>query len=388
MSLYKKVKESILLNKRIKASGQYLGIPYPYPRMNEYLSSIDRGQAIGILGATGTGKSKFTRYTFLYSVYKFYKETGYKTRILWFCLEDAKEDTYHFVICNYLKEQHNIIITHKELNSKSRELPDFVADKIEEAEEYFNEFEKIVTFIDGETEPTKLYDICKEIALNLGTVEKWTENIEGKEVKQYRYVSDTHVIAVFDNMSNIDTEDGTSNEQGAILKFVKEYMRLKLCNFFKWTCVMVMQLDFESEKQTFTKTGMSILGKIEPSVASIGDSKRSSRSFHLIFSLFDPSRYDLIHYPIPSKNDPDNCYRIDLLGQRFRALKVIKSNGTAAGMRMGLDFDAVSEIFTELPRPKTPELFQFYKSLTNKSIEKPKIVRTFDSIEEDEEAPF
>ena len=386
MSLYYKVKEDIVKSKHLRSTGKYLGVPYPFPRLNEHLSSIDKSQAIGILGATGTGKSKFTRYTFLYNVYKFYKETGYKLRILWFCLEDAKLETYKFVICNYLRENYDIVISYKELNSKTRELPDFVMEKIDEAEEYFSEFDKVVTFIDGETEPTAIYEICRSIALNLGTVTSWIENIEGKDVKQYGYESDTHVIAVFDNMSNIDTEDDTSNEQKAILKFVKEYMRLKLCNFFKWTCVMVMQLDFESERQSFTRSGTSILSKIEPSLASIGDSKRSSRSFHLIFSLFDPSRYELIQYPIPPKTKPELAYRIDILGKRFRALKVLKSNQTEANLRVGLLFDGVSEVFTELPKPDSEDIKKIYKSLTGQNVEISKKPITFE--DEDDETPF
>lgn len=370
MDLFKKALNKIKDDKRRKATGEHLCVPYPYPRMDEILGGIDKGQAIGILGATGTGKSKWARYTFLYSAYKFYKQTGYKMRILWFCMEDQKEQTFDFVLCNYLKEYKNIIVTHKELHSRKSELPQFVVDAIEEATEYFSEFGDIVTFIDGITEPSKIYEICRTIALNLGEVKEWSEKIDGKEVKQYSYSSDTHVIAVFDNMSNIDTEDGTSNEQKAILLFVKDYMRLKLCNFFRWTCVMVMQLDFESERQAFSRSGETILAKIEPSLASIGDSKRSSRSFHLIFSLFEPSRYELIHYPIPSKHDPENCYRIDILGNKFRALRIIKTNGTDTGKRIGLLFDAIGETFQELPQPKTEELKSIYQDLTKNSLNK------------------
>lgn len=396
--LYNQALEKIIQNKKIKSEGGYLGIPYPYKRLNEFLCGIDKGQAIGILGPTGTGKSKFTRYTFLYSIYRFYKETGYKCRILFFCLEDSKDYVYSFVLCNYLKEVHGINISEKELNSRTRELPDFILDKIKEAKLYFEEFENIVSFIDGVTEPEKLYEICKGVAIELGgEPEPYYIELNGKQVKQWKYESDTHVIAIFDNMSNIDMDDDSSNEQQAILKFVKEYMRLKLCNFFKWSCVMVMQMDFESERQSFTRGGESIIAKLEPSLASIGDSKRSSRSFHLIFSLFNPSRHELIHYPQPNKHDPDNVYRIDILGDRFRSLRVIKSNNSATGMRVGLMFDALGEKFEELPQPKTPEIDTIYKSINSNysklsetipTFEKPKEINGFKQIDDTDELPF
>lgn len=390
--LFDKVLKTIEKNKEYKSKGIQTNIPYPYPRLNEYLVGIDKGQAIGVLGSSGIGKSKIVRYTFVYNVYRYYKQTGYKTRIIAFCMEDTKERWYNFMICNYLKEEKGIDISIKELLSKSREFPDFALEELREARSYFEELEQIVTFIDGVTEPTETYQLCRKIALKLGKVDKKTVIVEGQEVKQYEYHSDTHVIAIFDNMSNIDTEDGTSNEQAAILKFVKDYMRLKLCNFFQWTCVMVMQLDFESEKQNFTKSGESIVAKLEPGLHSVGDSKRSTRSFHLIFSLFSPSRYDLLKYPIPPKDKPLEYYDINILGNRFRSLRIIKANDTDVGMRVPLLFNGMSEIYTELPPPNTPELAQIYSDISGT---KWKPVNTFKSEAklfiddvDDELAPF
>lgn len=351
MSLFKKVREQIYTNKENFKKGIFNGVPYPYPKLNEHLVSIDKATCIGVLGGTGLGKSKWTRYTFVYSIYKFHKETGYKCLVPFFCLEDSKERVIQFVICHWLKEQHNINITVKELNSRGREMPDFVKQKLDEADAYFEDFEKIVKFIDSETEPTKLYAICERIAKSLGKPVPYFEDVNGEQIKQVRFESDTHVIAVFDNMSNIDMDDEDGNEQQAILKFCKQYMRLRLCNFFQWTCVMVMQLDFESERASFSKAGEINIAKLEPSLASIGDSKRASRAFHLIFSLFSPHRHDIVSYPQPTKNNADNFYRIDILGNRFRSLRIIKANDTDVGMRVGLLFDGVGEVFTELPPP-------------------------------------
>ena len=89
--LYNKVKEKILQNKEIKQNGKFVGIPMPFKRLAEYIPIIERGHSIGILGATGSGKSRVTRYVFLYHVYKFSKENNYPVRIIYFPLEDSKE---------------------------------------------------------------------------------------------------------------------------------------------------------------------------------------------------------------------------------------------------------------------------------------------------------
>src|SRR5678809_205336 len=71
-----------------------------------------------------------------------------------------------------------------------------------------------------------------------------------------------------------------------------------------------------------------------------------------------------------SKNDPENCYRIDVLGNRFRALRILKTNGTETGKRIGLLFDAIGETFQELPQPKSEELKSIYQDLTKNSLNK------------------
>lgn len=390
--LFDKVLANIEKNKQVKESGGHLGIPYPLPRLSEYIPIIDKGQSIGVLGGTGVGKSRITRYLYLYVPYRFYKETGYKVKILYFPLEDNAEKVYRNCICNYLYDEHEILISPEELSSKKRILPDFVLEKIKEARDYFSEFEDIVEFVDEVSTPRGILDYCQKFALKVGKINKVTiYTKEGIKREVEDYSSDTHTIVVLDNMSNLDADpaDGINTEREAMVTLAKNYVREALCNFYNFTVVQVIQLSFDKEKQQFTHSGMTILSKLEPSLDGIGEAKVIARSMHLIFGLFDPSRFELIHYPIPSRKDPDNCYRIDILGGRFRAIKVLKNNDGESGLRIGVLFNALSENIQELPLPKTDEIDNIYKSLTGKKIEKQKISRTFveDDIDEESE-PF
>lgn len=365
MSLFKTVRNEILQNAALKESGEYIGIPVPFPRLAEYIPVWDKGQSIGILGPTGSGKSRVTRYIYIYQAYKFCKETGYKLKILYFPLEDNKEKVYKNVIAHYLHEVHNITISLKELDSKcDKPLSPMIQEKIVEAEEYFREFESVVTFIDTVTQPSKIYEECRKFALNLGKVEKYTVDLEGEKIEQFRYISDYHVLCLVDNMSNLDPEN--QDERRTMVDFSKRYVREKLCNFFKWTVVQVLQSDFQTERQQYNRDGETIVAKLEPSLASIGEAKTISRSMHLVLSLFDPNKHDILQFPKPSKKDPDNCWDISILKHRFRSLKVIKNNDGATGLRIGLLFDALAETFTELPAPKTEELKAVYQSIKGK----------------------
>lgn len=394
MALYHKILKDLKRNKEIKEGGQALGIPIPFPRLAEYIPLIERGQAIGLLSGTGVGKSPLARFLYIYTPYKYYKETGYKVKIYFFCLEDSVAKVYHHCICNYLFENHGILISVKELTSKKGSLPDFVLEKLQEAEEYFSELEQVVEFVTDVYTPKDIYSLLEGHALKTGKVtKKIRTDSNGTEIKEFHYESDIHTIVVLDNMSNLDTDsmDEAESERKAMVKMARDYSRKRLVNFFGFTMVHILQLDFQSERQQYTHSGMTIVSKLEPSLAGIGDAKTLARSLHLIIGLFDPSRYELQTYPIPSKQDPDNCYRIDILGAKFRALKILKNNDGEIGRRIGLLFNPLAETWEELPLPKTVELKDIYVSLTKQkgnNLENQKISLTFVPDEPTEETPF
>lgn len=365
MSYFKSVLDEIQKNKFTKETGGYVGIPVPFDRLRDYIPVIDRGQSIGILAGSGVGKSRFSRYLFIHYIYDFYKKTGYNVNILFFPLEDSKSKVYKHLISNYLYVKHGVVITHKELDSKvgKHSLPDFVLEYITEAEDYFKEFEKVVTIVDGLYTPKNIYKFCENHAFKVGETETYYIEKDGEKIKQYRYNSDVHTIVVIDNMSNLDRDDECPSEREAMIKMSKDYGREKLCNFFNFTVVQILQQDYQTERQQFSASGQTIVSKLEPSLASVGDAKVITRNMHLVMSLFDPSRFDLIRYPIPPKNDPENCYDIDVLGNKFRSLRVIKNNDGETGIRVPLLMNPIPEVFSELPLPKTKELKDIYQSI-------------------------
>lgn len=393
MGLYSRVKELIIHNKQIKESGSYVGIPMPFKRLAEYIPITERGHSIGVLAATGAGKSRFVRWLYIYHSYKFHLETGYPLRIILFPLEDSKEKVYRNLICHYLFDLYDIYISLQELDSKGdRSLPAWVEEKLQEAEAFFIDFEKVVTTVDGIYTPTEIYKYLEEYAMATGKIVQEVLEVEGKKINQPHYIpnNNVHTIVIVDNMSNIDVEEGAEDERRAIVKFGKKFVRERLCNFFNFTVVQVLQQDFMSERQNYTKDGSTIIGKLEPSLSAIGDSKTVARSMHLIFGLFNPTRFDIMQYPIPSKHDPSNTYRLDILGNRFRSLSILKANDTDFGMKIAFNFDAVSEVMSELPKPKTPELEAIYNKIKAKDPEKFSKTKgvLINTSSEDEEIPF
>jgi len=366
MSLFNRVIGQIESNKKLRDDGKYVGIPYPFSRLRRYIPVIEKGHSIGILAGTGVGKSRFTRYLFIYHCVKFAIDNNYPLQIYYFPLEDNKEKVYANIMCHYLKEIHKISISVQRLMSKDdNPLPYRIIDALKSSESFFSSLESYVKIIDELSHPKDIYDYLELEAQRHGKIE--TEmNREGKILfKSYSPYDDVHRMVIIDNLYNFDSNKG-ENERDLMIEFCRKYVRAYLCNRFNFTVVQVMQMSFDKERQQFTNSGMSIMSKLEPSLDGIGEAKVIARSMHLIFGIFNPDRYEILSYP------NSNGYNIGILQNRFRALKVLKCNDSDVGMRIGLLFDALSESFTELPLPEDKDqmerVYSYIKSLREGNI--------------------
>lgn len=385
--LYKQVLETILRNKKIKRDGGYIAPPFPFKRLADYYPVYDKGHAIGLLGGTGIGKSTLLRAMFPYYLYKFYKETGYKLRIFYFPLEDSKEKVYYSFIQHWLYTEKGVQISLQELTSKGeRELPDFIEDYLLEGDEYFQEFEQVITVLDGYTEPKQIYSIMEKYAMSSGVIKKYPVNINGAIEEQSVYESDTHTFVLIDNMANIDQGDSDKSDRDAMVTLAKKYIRERLCNFFKFTCVLLLQNDFQTERMQYGSNGKAIMSKVEPSLASIGEAKTIARSMHIIITIFDPSRYEFLQYPQVSEENADKAYDLSILGNKFRSIRIIKNNEGETGVRIGVLMNPLTGEFEELPKPDSDEMKIIYRRFkdNNQRVTKSKGVIKF----QDEEMPF
>ena len=89
----------------------------------------------------------------------------------------------------------------------------------------------------------------------------------------------------------------------------------------------------------------------------LGDSKLTGRNANVILGLFDASRHDLGSY---------GKYDINILGNHFRMLKIIKDRDGIPNVKMPLYFDGAIDFFHELP--KADEMQPIYDVLTDSSL--------------------
>jgi len=364
MNLFDSTLSNIEQKAEIKRVGGFNGIPYPYPRLAEYVPSIDRETVIGLTSYTGAAKSKFLRYTYVMHPYEFSLINDYNVLIDYYSLEDSAMKVYKNILCHYLFMKSKIRVSTFDLDSKFKALPADVMKHLKGAEKYMQDFSNKVRIKDGLTRPFAIYTDVLKTAAELGEVV--TKEVEwGGEKRQqivdFKPKDNTHWILLCDNLNNIDKEKQHHDKKEAMDSFVQRDCRLIFSKIFKMTCVIVHQQALEAERQQFTNTGGSILEKIMPSLANLGGTKEVVRSYHLVFSLFNPHKFKVENY---------KGYNVSHISNNFRELQVLKNNDGFDNVSVPLYFDGAAEFFREIPHAdkQKEELQKFYDWLTEERL--------------------
>lgn len=296
MSIFKRVYQNILENKRVREEGGYVCIPWDLPRLSTILPGIQRAKYYIITASSKVGKSQLTDFLFLHQPYEFYMKhptANIKPRIFYFSLEMSKESKIMAVISYKLFKEHGISISPEYLLSvfEKHILDTKVAELIATYDQFFEEFESRVTFHDNIRNPYGIFKTMEQYADSHGKWTykdmEWTDtdgSIKIKKIKDFYTPNDPEelVIVITDHVSLLNPEkvDGIKQDlHSAMSKFSSDYC-LHMRDKFKYTVVNVQQQMASQEKQQYTLVkGESIVDKLRPSADGLADNKLLGRDF-------------------------------------------------------------------------------------------------------------
>lgn len=327
--LYEKTIEDIESKKASRERGEFNGIPFCFENYHHYFESWNKGEYTGILGSTGSGKSRFLRYL-LYDMADFAITQKYPLIILYFALEDPNISVSKKIMSHYLFTKHNIKINPVSLNSSHKALDSSVLYHLKNDAPFYKRLYQIIRVINDISSPNQINEY----------VQKCYE----------KYGQKAHIVVAIDNQSNITKDEEDASEWAAIKRFSRDIIRLKWCKQ-GITPLMILQLDFDQERHAFRQSGKGSLLSLEPNLSSIGDAKVISRSCHTVFALFDPHRFGIEEYPFVDNGG----YNIKIMRDRFRSLLMLKSNEGAIAPRLPLFFNGAQEVFSQLPNLENKE---------------------------------
>lgn len=359
-------------------------IPFEWlPKLRTVIPGIIKGTNWLVTAGTGIGKTQFTKYNFVYQPIKWIKdhpEAGLSYKVLYFALEESKEEFMLTMISNRLYDQYQLQIDVLTLQSMFTEpLSDDLMKKIEECEEYFSDLDNYIEIVDSISNPTGIYKYVRQYSLTKGSHffydfinDKEKKNVrKASTVEEYKILSDTkglayshyvpdnpdeYVAVIVDHFSLLQPEAGAETLHKAMSKMSADYGRKMITKHFKYVMIDVQQQAAEGEKAEFTKMGEKIEEKFKPSLANLADNKLTARDCHVVLGLFAPIRHNIKKY---------EGYDISQMEDKFRSLIVLKNRIGSGYIEDPLFFDGKTNNFRELPNPEnmTKEIYAKIKSL-------------------------
>lgn len=361
--------------KQDRLDGKYNGAPFyhSFPRLGKMVPVIPKGKQLMLLGGSGVGKTQSWIGLILLPVYILIKNFNYKAKFHIFLLEDPIElfEDRLFSRILYTVSDKKYNIDPMELNSM-RENP--LSDEIEE---YFEKVDAIVEdilsyceVVESTYNATGIYKTLRTRSEELGTHVWETRDFTYKKDDGSTYTEPTkvykeyvpkdpelHNIVIVDNLNNLAEEYDKIMEKRlslreAMEKWTRDYSRLQIVKHWNFTVINIQQTSLETDQKQFDMRGNNIIEKLEPNLYSLGDSKTVARHHHLILALFSPARFGIHEY---------EGYNIDILGDNFRALIVLKSNFSISNVKVPLYFNGACSYYSELPKVMTNADYEKYK---------------------------
>ena len=363
MSLIKSTIESIRDRRQKILNGGINCIPSPFVRFRSEFPGIEQGQYITVTASTKGAKSQFSYFTMVFEPLLYAYNTGnVDLKYIIFPLEETPERITQrfmsYLLCKLSNYQ--LRVSPSELRSTTKALPQEVIDILESDsyQDIFRFYEEHVIF-SSEANPTGIYKFCKKYAEENGTVEYTTYKIKDEfgieqEVKGFKSYTpnnpNEYVITMIDTLNLVDTERGLTLKQS--MDKMSEYLAKYLRNRYNITSIVIQQQSVESENNDAYK-----IGKIRPSVATLGDTKYSARDSQLTLGLFSPFKHGLQEYL---------GYDITKFKDNIRFLEVLTNRDGNMGGIVALLFDGATCQFSELPRPDDKEgMRQVYNYIDN-----------------------
>ena len=361
-TLFKKVYEEIAYKQERLKQGKINAIPYPFAKLSKVLPGIVPEQFVGLTTVSGAGKTLVTNALYIQGPFDYWQmygaAKGFDIKIFFFPLEDSVIMTQKRMMIKALYTKMGIRLPMFRINGFME--GDIMDDRTMRAlaglEAYFEEFLKKVEMIDDVTNPYGIYKRVEDWLLkpeNGYIVDEHGTKLNPREVKEahdafkptfYKRTNEDRIdIVVIDNMNNI-TEEGDMGKWESIDKLCRTYIRKKLVGFYKCSVMLICQQDKTKEKAQYTNSGTIVEDKFVPSLDSISVYKNIDTSVHLMFGLFDPSRYK-----IPQWNAGGGYYDIERFDAYYRNLSILKSNFAQVGTNTSFFFDGATGNVEELP---------------------------------------
>ena len=322
--------------------GHNIGLSTGSAKLDLYADGYLPGVSFLIGGASGTGKTTFTLYRYVYCPLVAYLRGECQERDPhWkmFSLEMTRSQVYAKLVSMYIFDNYGVELRFKQIFSRGKDciLSDEEYELLTKCKDFIKILDERLSFFEGSlNEATYLKEMNEEL-------EKWGTFEDG------RYIPDNpHMIlgVVIDHMTLIKASNGRSKKE-EIDAISRDSVQIRN-NTKIVSPIMISQFNRNSNGQERMKQGLQ-----DPSIEDYKDSGSLVEDSMVVIGLFSPHKYKLSTY---------KKYNIKILEQCFIGVFILKSRFGSSDLMIPTGFYGDCSHYADLPKPENIYDYEKYTS--------------------------
>lgn len=318
--------------------GKNIGLKTGLDKLDEYTGGLQKGIYTLIFGLSGAGKTAVCLYYYIYRPLKDNPKSDIK--YIYFSLELSAELLLAKLLCLYLYEEFNVVISYSELMSWKDILTNEQYEYVKAGKKWLKSIsEKLIIFDKTLTSKSFYHTIMSQLSL-WGSFE---EIDEGRRKIYIKNNPNQWVSVVVDHVGLITCSDGRTKKA-----------EIDLMSQYAVTLKEKCQVSFfmlQQENRTSSDIDRIKAGLTESSSEGLKDTGNTFNDCEVCIGVYYPLKFKLKTWAGYEIINPDPSSEFKGLRDRCRGIQLIKNRHGASDKSIPVNFFGELGLFRALPEP-------------------------------------
>lgn len=335
--------------------GRNKGLPMGLPKFEDIVDGIQRSTYTCLAGGTGSGKTTFALYAYVYRpIVDQMAKGSHNLRILYYSLEMSAEILLAKLLGLHLYETYGVILSYKQIISKKDTLSDADYELVLAEQGWL---EQVLTYLHIYDKPIGADGLWHNLMEHSEAHGEWDEDDFNSS---YTSTNEDEVVQIIiDHMGLLRKSKGRSKKEE--MDLASSYL-MHFRNKCRYSPLALFQLNRTSSSMDRRNAGFQ-----EIQLDDIKDTSGPSEDAEIVIGIFNPYREKVATY---------KGHNVETLKDKIRGIQVLKNRLGEADKSISVNFFGNIGYWRELPAPE--EL----RRLSAKQMEKYLRLAADDSLEE------
>jgi hypothetical protein len=307
--------------------GLNIGLNIGLPKLQSMTDGVQRSTYTVIAGGTGSGKSTFALYSYVYRVINDHLGDN-RYRVVFFSFEMTTEIILAKLLSMFIWETYQIEAPYKTIMSRQGVISEELYILVNSCKPWLKEVMKQLTIIDHPIGADAVYANMKAYAGRNG---RETTGENGR-IHYEPTIENEIVQIVIDHLGL--TKIGNNRTKKEEMDLLANYL-VTIRNIYHYSPLVLMQINRTSSSMDRRKGGFS-----EIELSDLKDTGTAAEAAEIVLAIFNPWKQKLNKHA---------DYNIKLLQDHYRSIQILKSRLGEADKQVAVNFWGSTGIFEELP---------------------------------------